>query len=422
MSLAAILVSRFHADQSIMEGMKARYQYRFYPTTGQQRELAKLFGCCRVVWNDALALCRQAEKLPKNSDLQKQCITQAKQTPERAWLAEVSNIPLQQSIADLGVAYRNFFQSIKGKRKGAKVNPPRFKKRNNRQAARLTRGGFSLKGNKVYLAKIGQVKVRWSRALPSEPSSVTIIKDSCGRYFLSFVVEVMPKVVPFIREFIGVDLNIREHVASNGERFKLPKFKAMDRRIARLQRRWSRQQKGSNRREAMRLKIAKLKARKKNILKDALHKFSTRLVRENQVVCLEDLNVKGMVRNHCLARAISECGFGMLRSLVESKVAQHEDREVRIIDRWEPSSQVCHICRYRWGKLDLSIREIRCLQCGTVHDRDSNSSHRIEQSGMEQSHDSKRIVRAGKTGIPAQPIDLSSHGKEIGGIQLCLQV
>lgn len=267
--------------------MKARYQYRFYPTTGQQTELAKLFGCCRVVWNDALALCRQSEQLPKNSELQKLCITQAKKTPERAWLAEVSNIPLQQSIADLGVAYRNFFKSIKGERKGPKVNPPRFKKRNSRQAAR--------------------------------------------------------------------------------------------------------------------------------------HQFSTRLVRENQTVCLEDLNVKGMVRNRCLSRAISECGFGMLRSLALSKVAQYEGRECRVISRWEPTSQVCSDCGYRWGKLDLSVRSVLCLQCGTEHDRDENASKNIDRSGMEQSQDDKRTVRAGKTGFPAPPVDLSSHGKEIGGIQLCLQ-
>ena len=334
-----------------MVSMKARYQYRIYPTVGQQRSLARLFGCCRVVWNDALALCRQSEKLPKNSDLQKVCLTQAKQTTEREWLKEVSNIPLQQSIADLGVAFKNFFKSLKGKRPGPKVRPPRFKKRNSRQAARFRRGGFSIKGNKVYLAKIGKVKTHWSRPLPSEPSSVTVIKGSCGRYFLSFVVEIPQKVVPFIRDAVGVDLNICEHVVSTGERFQLPKFHRLDHRIKRLQRRWARQSKGSNRREVPRLKIAKLKARKRNILKDTLHNFSTRLLRENQTVCLEDLNVSGMVKNRRLARAISECGFGMLRTLVESKASLYAGREVRIINRWEPTSQVCSECGYRWGKL-----------------------------------------------------------------------
>ncbi|HEY9783741.1 MAG TPA: transposase [Leptolyngbyaceae cyanobacterium] len=170
-----------------------------YPTDQQRQDLAKLFGCVRVVWNDALALCKRTEKLPpaskllggclrescgRNSDLQKICITQAKKAKEREWLSEVSNIPLQQSIADLGVAYKNFFESLNGKRKGSKVRPPKFKKKDNRQTARFRKGGFSIKGRKVYLAKIGDVHPIWSRELPSEPSSVTVIKDCAARYFL----------------------------------------------------------------------------------------------------------------------------------------------------------------------------------------------------------------------------------------------
>jgi putative transposase len=152
--------------------MKARYQFRFYPTSQQQQSLAQLFGCVRVVWNDALALCKQSEKKPKSAELQKTVITQAKQTEERAWLSEVSAIPLQQSVADLETAFKNFFDSCKGKRKGRKVGYPRFKKRTNSQSARLTRNGFSIKDNGVYLAKIGIVKPILSRELPSEPSSV----------------------------------------------------------------------------------------------------------------------------------------------------------------------------------------------------------------------------------------------------------
>jgi putative transposase len=138
--------------------MKARYQYRFYPTDQQQQSLARLFGCVRVVWNDALAICKRSEKKPKSAQLQKIVITQAKKTEERAWLSEVSNIPLQQSVADLETAFKNFFDSCKGKRKGRKVGYPKFKKRTDSQSARLTRGGFSVKGDGVYLAKIGVVK------------------------------------------------------------------------------------------------------------------------------------------------------------------------------------------------------------------------------------------------------------------------
>jgi putative transposase len=190
--------------------MKARYQFRFYPTDQQKQSLAQLFGCVRVVWNDALGICKQSEKLPSNNDLQKLVITQAKKTVEREWLSEVSNIPLQQSVADLGVAYQNFFDSLKGKRKGTKVGSPNFKKKTNQQSARFRIGGFSLKGQEVYLAKIGNVKPVWSRELPSSPTSVTVIKDCAHRYFLSFVVEVNPVQVAPKNQSIGIiDLGLK---------------------------------------------------------------------------------------------------------------------------------------------------------------------------------------------------------------------
>jgi putative transposase len=189
--------------------MKARYQYRFYPTDQQRQSLAQLFGCVRVVWNDALALCKQSPEKPKSAELLKIVITGAKQTIERAWLGEVSNIPLQQSVADLETAFKNFFDSCKGKRKGRKVGYPKFKKRTNSLSARLTRGGFSFKGNGVYLAKIGIVNPILSRKLPSEPSSVTIIKDCANRYFLSFVVEIEPVQVDAKNQSVGIDLGIK---------------------------------------------------------------------------------------------------------------------------------------------------------------------------------------------------------------------
>jgi putative transposase len=191
------------------KSMKARYQYRFYPTDQQQQRLAQLFGCVRVVWNDALAICKQSEKLPSNNDLQKLVITQAKKTVEREWLSEVSNIPLQQSVADLGVAYKNFFDSLKGKRKGKKVGIPKFKKKTNQQSARFRIGGFSIKDQEVYLAKIGNIKPIWSRKSPSTPSSVTVIKDCANRYFLSFVVEVEPVNIDAKNQSIGIDLGIK---------------------------------------------------------------------------------------------------------------------------------------------------------------------------------------------------------------------
>lgn len=381
--------------------MKARYQYRIYPTTQQQIDLAKVFGCCRVVWNDALALCKQSEKLPSSTDLQKICITGAKKTEEREWLSEVSNIPLQQSIADLGVAYKNFFESLNGKRKGIKVKPPRFKKKDNRQTARFRKGGFSIKEEKVYLAKIGDVYPIWSRVLPSEPSSVTVIKDCAERYFLSFVVEVEPIHTIAKNQSIGIDLGIKTFAAmSNGEKVQSPSYSKIDRKIRKLQRKLARQQKGSKRRNITRCRIAKLHNRIADTRKDFLHKLSSRVIIENQVVVLEDLNVSGMVKNRRLARAISLQGWREFRTLCEAK-SDKFGRTFQTISRWEPTSQICSDCGYRWGKINLSVRSILCLNCNTEQDRDDNASRNIEKVGMGHQHDSKRTGRDCKTASAA---------------------
>jgi putative transposase len=235
-------------------------------------------------------------------------------------LSEVSNIPLQQSIADLGVAWNNFFASLKGKRKGKKVNPPRFKKRTNRQSARFRKGGFSIRAAKVFLAKIGGIKTKWSRPLPSEPSSVTVIKDTAGRYLLSFVIEIQPEVRPASNPAVGIDLGIKVLAAlSTGERAVSPDYSKLDRRIRRTQRQLSRRQKTSKRRERMRLRVAKLKAKLRDIRKDFLHKLSTKAVNENQVIALEDLNVSGLLKNRKLSRAISQAGWREFRTMCSAK-------------------------------------------------------------------------------------------------------
>jgi putative transposase len=392
--------------------MKARYQYRIYPTDQQRKDLSRMFGCVRVVWNDALALCKQSQKLPRNGDLQKICITQAKKTEERGWLSEVSNIPLQQSIADLGVAFKNFFDSRKGTRKGSKVNPPKFKKKDGRQSARYRKGGFSIKAAKVYLAKIGNIKTKWSRPLPTEPSSVTVIKDRAGRYFLSFVVEIQPQCKPARNESIGIDLGIKTFaVLSTGEKVDSPDYSRLERQIRRAQRKLSRRQKSSNRRGLMRLRVARLKAKQTDTRKDFLHKFSTKVVNENQVIALEDLNVSGMLKNRCLSRAIGQAGWRKFRTMCKAK-SEKFGREFVIVSRWEPTSQVCSDCGYRWGKLSLSVREVVCLNCGTHHDRDGNAAKNIEKVGVGHIHDSKRTGRKCKTPIGAVSVELSTHLKD----------
>jgi putative transposase len=378
--------------------MKARYRYRIYPTDQQQRSLAQLFGCVRVVWNDALALCKKSEKKPKSAELQKIVITQAKKTEERAWLDNVSCVPLQQSVADLEIAFKNFFDSCKGKRKGRKTGYPKFKKRTSSQSARLTRRGFSMKDNGgVYLAKIGIVNPIWSRQLPSEPSSVTVIKDCANRYFLSFVVETNPVQIDAKNQSVGIDLGIKTFgVMSKGEKAESPSYKKIDRRVRKLQRKLARQPKDSKRRNKTRIQIAKLHNQIADTRKDFLHKLSTKIVSENQTIVLEDLNVSGMVKNRKLARAISQQGWYEFRALCEAK-SEKFGREFRVISRWEPTSQVCSDCGFKWGKLDLKIRSVQCLNCGTEHDRDENAAKNIEKVGIGHCHDSKWTQRQGKT-------------------------
>jgi putative transposase len=359
--------------------------------------LAQLFGCVRVVWNDALALCKQLGKKPKSSELQKLVITQAKLTEERAWLSEVSNIPLQQSVADLDIAFKNFFNSCKGKRKGRKVGYPKFKKRTNNQSARFRMGGFSFKGNGVYLAKIGIVNPIWSRELPSEPSSVTVIKDCANRYFLSFVVEVAPVQIKAKNPSVGIDLGIKTlAVMSNGEKAESPDYKKLDRKISQLQKKLARQPKDSKRRNRTRIQIAKLHNQITDTRKDFLHKLSTKIVSENQTIVLEDLNVSGMAKNRKLARAISLQGWREFRTWCEAK-SEKFGRDFRVISRWEPTSQVCSDCGFKWGKLDLKIRSVQCLNCGTEHDRDENAAKNINKVGIGHCHDYKRTQRQSKT-------------------------
>ena len=348
-----------------------------------------MFGCCRVVWNDALAFCNQTyingEKKPKGSELQKQFITQAKKTTERFWLAEVSSVPLQQSINDLEQAYKNFFASVTNKRKGKLARPPRFKKRKGNQSARFNTNAFKVLPDKVYLAKIGKLEIVWSRSLPSSPSSVTVIKDAANRYFVSFVVEVNPVQLPDNGISVGIDLGITDFATlSTGEKIKAPKpLKKQLRKLKRLQKNLSKKQKGSKRREAARQQVARLYAHIKDTRNDFLHKLSTRIIRENQTIVLEDLNVAGMVKNRKLARAISDLGWRTFREMLLAKALMY-GRDFRTISRWEPTSQRCSSCGEIGGKKELSVREWTCLYCGAEHDRDTNAAIKCDSFSLNR--------------------------------------
>lgn len=376
--------------------MKARYQYRFYPTGQQRQSLAQLFGCVRVAWNDALAFCRSSEKYPGYNALSS-ALTLSKKAEGRDWLTTVSSVPLQQSVKNLDVAFKNFFNSCKGIRKGKKVSSPRFKKKTNSQSATFTKAAFSLVEDSVYLAKIGNLRPVWSRDLPSEPSSVTVIKDAANRYFLSFVVEVEPVNIEAENQSIGIDLGIKTFAfMSSGEKAESPDYSRLDCKVRRLQRKMARQVKGSNRRHKTRLQIAKAHNCIADTRKDFLHKLTTKAVRENQSIVLEDLNVSGMVKNRKLSRAISLQGWREFRVLCEAKCEKY-GRQFKVISRWEPTSQICSDCGFKWGKLDLKVRTVTCVSCGSVHDRDENAAKNIEKVGTGHGHDSKWAGRASQT-------------------------
>jgi putative transposase len=240
-----------------------------------------------------------------------------------------------------------------------------------------------------------------------------VLKDRAGRYFLSFVVEIEPEFIPPLFPSVGIDLGLKTFaVLSTGAKIEAPDYAQLDRKIRRAQRRLSKRVKGSKRYHRLRLKIAQLKARQRDLRQDFLHKLSTRVVRENQAIALEDLNVSGMVKNRRLSRVISQAGWREFRMMCEAKSSKF-NREFQVINRWEPTSQCCSDCGYRWGKLALSVREVVCLNCGSFHDRDINAARNIESVGVGQTHDVKRTGREGKTPTGAVLDELSTH-QEVG--------
>jgi putative transposase len=368
--------------------VQLRYNFRLNPTAGQRKELAKAFGCARVVFNDALRARQEAHAagLPyiKDTDLQKQVITAAKQTPERAWLAEVSSVVLVQALADLHTAYRNFFASVTGRRKGPKVAAPRFRSRkDNRHTIRLTRNGFSIRPNgRLYVAKVGEIPVRWSRSLPSTPSSVTVVKDAAGRYFASFVVQTGPsEVLPETTPEIGIDLGLTHFaVLSDGRKVSSPKFlRRAERKLRKAQQALSRKAMGSNNRKKAVARVARLHARVADTRRDHHHKLSTQIIRENQAVYVEDLAVKGLARTR-LAKSVHDAGWAQFTAMLEYKAGRY-GRIFCKVDRWLPSSQTCHVCMVIDGPKPLNVREWTCGACRTTHDRDVNAARIVLAAG-----------------------------------------
>ena len=375
--------------------MQLRYNYRAYPGASQRRALARAFGCARVVWNDCLRDRKQAHAagLPyvPSAELSRLRITQAKRTEERAWLADGSAVVLQQSLRDLDTAYKNFFDSLSGKRKGRKAGPPRYKsKKDTRQSIRLNTNAFTLTANgTVYVAKVGDLKVKWSRRLPAAPTSLTVTKDSSGRYFLSFVVDTKPDILPEAETETGIDLGLSAFaVLSDGTKISTPRFlRRAEKKLKRLQRELSRKQKGSKNRAKARIKVARQHARVADRRRDFHHKASTQIIRDNQAVHVENLAVSGLARTR-LAKSVHDAGWSAFVRMLEYKAAKH-GRTFTRVDRAFPSSQVCSGCGFRDGPKPLHVRQWTCGACGTVHDRDHNAARNILVEG-------RRIVAAGR--------------------------
>jgi putative transposase len=327
--------------------VQVRYRYRLYPSPGQQQALARVFGCVRVVYNDCLRVRDQAyaagEKI-SDTQVQRRVITLAKATPERAWLAGVASVALVQACQDARRAYQNWFDSLKDRRKGPKIRHPKPRRKRGCQSIRLTRNGFALHGERLYVAKVGDIKVEWSRALPSVPSSVTVIGEPDGRYYASFVVQREPTPLSACDREVGIDLGLTSLVVtSDGE--------AVHRRV----------------------RDARL---------DHAHKTALRLVRDNQAVYAEDLAVSALMRTR-LAKSVADAGWSQLTRCIQETASQY-GRTFAKVGRFEPTSQVCSACGVKDGPKPLGVRQWTCPACGTVHDRDVNAARNILALGRRE--------------------------------------
>lgn len=395
----------------VMAVQHARFRYRIYPDAVQCDALARTFGSVRVVFNDAVAARRTAhaagEDYPTGAQLSR-ALTASKSTPERAWLSEVSSVALQQGLEDANRAYRNFFASIKGERAGRRVGAPKFRSRkDNRQGARFTANAnfkirrVSASRAKLTLPKMGELTVAWSRDLPSNPTSVTIIHEADGRYYASFVVTRDDQPLPATARMVGIDLGLTDLaaiVATDGTREKIgaPRhYRKAEHRLAIVQRQHAlrrtriktaqkrhptpcaRLDRYGRKVESLALtrsrqKVAAAHRKVREARLDHHHKLAHRIVHENQVICLETLGITGLARTR-LAKSIHDAAWGILVGLIEEKAARYGRTVVRI-NRFEPTSQTCAVCGVKDGKKTLDIRVWECGNCGARLDRDYNAA------------------------------------------------
>jgi putative transposase len=326
---------------SVSQTVRRAYRYRFYPTPEQAEFLNRTFGCVRLVWNKALA-----ERTRQYKDHGRRVsyvdtarwLTEWKQDPDLEFLRAVSNVPLQQALRHQQNAFSAFFDK--------RSRYPNFKsRRKSRASASFASNAFRYRDGRLWLAKMdAPLDIRWSRPLPdgAEPSTVTVSRDPVGRWHVSLLIEETIEPHPSMEAAAGIDAGLTALLTlSTGEKVFNPRHERRDRRrLAKAQRNLARKQKGSANREKARLKAARVHARIADRRRDHLHKITTRLVRENQALAIEDLTVRNMLKNHSLARAISDAAWSEFRRMLEYKAAWH-GRDVLLVDRWYPSSKLC---------------------------------------------------------------------------------
>ena len=360
---------------------KRAYQYRVYPTDEQKQILARTFGCARFVYNWALRLRTDAyyerqERIGYHELSAR--LTLLKQQDDHAWLNDVSCVPPQQALRHLEKAFKNFF--------AGRAAYPKFHSRHGDQSAEYTTSAFKWDGQQLTLAKMDEpLDIHWSRPLPKgcKPTTVTVTKDTAGRYFVSILVEEDIQQLPVVNKQVGLDLGLKSMVIfSTGEQVGNPQFFRKDeKKLAKVSRRHAKKKKGSKNRAKARLKVARLHAKIADRRRDYQHKLSTRIVHENQVICIESLSVKNMVQNHRLAKSISDVSWGEFVRQLEYK-AQWYGRTLIKIDKWYPSSKRCSHCGHVLDSLSLDERFWMCQECHTFHDRDINAAKNVLAAGL----------------------------------------
>jgi putative transposase len=364
--------------------VKTAYRCRAYPGEQQQQMLNRTFGCIRVVWNQTLAARHarwQADRISTSYAQADTALTLMKKDPDLAFLNEVSSVPLQQALRHQHQAFTAFF--------ARRARYPRFKSRRGRQAAHYTRSAFTMRGGELRLAKTaGPLRFTWSwpnaNVAALDPTMVVVSREPDGRWYVTFAIDThAPEPLESAGHAVGVDLGVMDlAVTSDGEKIANPGHLARKaRNLARYQRRLARCRKGSANRAKAAAKVARAHRKVRHARQDYLHRASTRLVRENDVIVIEDLNVSGMVRNRRLARAISDCGWGEFRRQLAYKCERY-GRDLVVIDRWYPSSKTCSACGHLLAGLSLGTRQWTCPSCGARHDRDLNAAKNILAAGQ----------------------------------------